>query len=385
MGSSHGATYNDFMVFGGFVGEPESASATTEYWNGSAWTELNDLSTARSGIMGAGTSTAALSTGGPSGVAQTEEWTAPATFRQFNIGDIYYNAAPSSGVIKYVGYGRGAWASAPALNQGRIGLEGFGTNTAAVAAGGGEPTVVGKTETYNGSSWTEVTDLNQARRDIVGTGSSTAGMIINAGVPTPNTSVEQWDGSSWTEITETGSGQGFRAASTAALNTATLVFGGYPSVTADTELWNGSSWAEQSNLNTARYGLAGMGTSTAVIGASGSPYPIGNITNVESWDGSSWTEIADVNTARRGTKGSGTSTSAIFYGGQGPVDNTESWNGTAWTEVADMSQARGWIGSAGANSATAALAIGGEGPPVLASVEEWAVPVALKTLASTNA
>ena len=50
-----------------------------------------------------------------------------------------------------------------------------------------------------------------------------------------------------------------------------------------------------------------------------------------------------------------------------------------------MSQARGWIGSAGANSATAALAIGGEGPPVLASVEEWAVPVALKTLASTNA
>ena len=49
--------------------------ANTESWNGTSWTELNDLNTARSQFAGAGTQTAALAFGGPTGA--TEEWNAP--------------------------------------------------------------------------------------------------------------------------------------------------------------------------------------------------------------------------------------------------------------------------------------------------------------------
>jgi hypothetical protein len=53
-------------------------TATTESWNGTSWTEVNDLNQARQGIGGAGTQTSALGFGGtnPPAVqlAATEEW-----------------------------------------------------------------------------------------------------------------------------------------------------------------------------------------------------------------------------------------------------------------------------------------------------------------------
>jgi hypothetical protein len=50
----------------------------TEFWNGSTWTELNDLATPRSGNAGGGGSTVSgLAFGGsPSPGGATEEWTA---------------------------------------------------------------------------------------------------------------------------------------------------------------------------------------------------------------------------------------------------------------------------------------------------------------------
>jgi hypothetical protein len=51
----------------------------TEYWDGSSWAEVADLSTARHALGGAGTSTSALAFGGePPGAPDTnatEEWT----------------------------------------------------------------------------------------------------------------------------------------------------------------------------------------------------------------------------------------------------------------------------------------------------------------------
>jgi hypothetical protein len=51
-------------------------SGDTESWNGTTWTELNDLNTARADLGGVGTNTAALAFGGdsPSIVANTESW-----------------------------------------------------------------------------------------------------------------------------------------------------------------------------------------------------------------------------------------------------------------------------------------------------------------------
>ncbi len=48
-----------------------------EYWNGSSWTEVNDLSTSRVGLGGNGTTTSALAFGGYPITASTEEFTVP--------------------------------------------------------------------------------------------------------------------------------------------------------------------------------------------------------------------------------------------------------------------------------------------------------------------
>ena len=65
------------LAFGG--SEPDANTAKTENWNGTNWTEVGDLSTAIKPV-GAGTNVAALSIGGESPrTAQTEEWNAGPT------------------------------------------------------------------------------------------------------------------------------------------------------------------------------------------------------------------------------------------------------------------------------------------------------------------
>jgi hypothetical protein len=50
-----------------------------------------------------------------------------------------------------------------------------------------------------------------------------------------------------------------------------------------------------------------------------------------------WTEVNDLNTARRLLAGAGTATAALAFGGETPnTGATESWNGTSWTEVNDL-------------------------------------------------
>ena len=67
------------LVFGGLIpGNPRTA--ITEKWNGTAWTEVNDLTTARS-LMGStkGPITSGLAFGGgtPDKTVATEEWSEP--------------------------------------------------------------------------------------------------------------------------------------------------------------------------------------------------------------------------------------------------------------------------------------------------------------------
>jgi hypothetical protein len=65
------------LAFGG-VGTPP-ASALTEFWDGTSWTEVADLATARKGIGAFGISTSAVAASGatPTRVTDTEEWLAP--------------------------------------------------------------------------------------------------------------------------------------------------------------------------------------------------------------------------------------------------------------------------------------------------------------------
>ena len=61
------------MLFGGLAAP--GVTANTESWNGTSWTELNNLATARESIGGAGSSgSSALASGGNPITAATEEW-----------------------------------------------------------------------------------------------------------------------------------------------------------------------------------------------------------------------------------------------------------------------------------------------------------------------
>ncbi len=134
-------TVTSTLVFGG--GPPNQDK--TESYNGSNWTEMNDLNTARRGIAGAGAdNTSAVAFGGGSpGINNTETWNGTNWTEVNNLNQARYNVSVSSA-----------------------------DNTAAVAFGGFEPPYTNRTESWNGTNWTEVNDLNTARSALAGGGTS---------------------------------------------------------------------------------------------------------------------------------------------------------------------------------------------------------------------
>ena len=69
-----------------FAGTPP-VRALTESWNGSTWTEVADMATARSSIFSspAGTNVSALASGGTSNSTATEEWTVPSSVNNLTV------------------------------------------------------------------------------------------------------------------------------------------------------------------------------------------------------------------------------------------------------------------------------------------------------------
>jgi hypothetical protein len=206
-------TQTSTLVFGG--GPPNKAQ--TEAYDGSSWTEVNDLNTARRGIAGAGAdSTSALAFGGGSpGKNETETWNGT------------------------------NWTEVNDLSSGRAGPGSAGIYTSALAFGGNDGSVTGKTETWNGTNWTEVNDLNTVRVGPGGGGlTNTAAIAFGGSVPypsappptVPSAVVEDWDGTSWTEVADLSQARAYIAGSGS--YTAALCSGG--SDRTDTEEWTGA-------------------------------------------------------------------------------------------------------------------------------------------------
>ena len=141
-------TQTSTLVFGG--GPPNIAN--TESYNGSAWTEVNDLNLARRGIAGAGAdNTSALAFGGGSGpvYAQTETWNGT------------------------------SWTEVNDLNTARYFTGGVGIITAALCFGGDvDPGNSSLVESWNGTSWTEVNDLNTARTALASAGIQSSALAV---------------------------------------------------------------------------------------------------------------------------------------------------------------------------------------------------------------
>ena len=93
-----------------------------------------------------------------------------------------------------------AWSSAANGLTARGSLPGgFGSQTAAVVAGGYTTTDVATTEEYNGSGYSSGEDLNSARYGLGGAGTLTAGVVFAGHENPPDNSVktEEYDGTDW--------------------------------------------------------------------------------------------------------------------------------------------------------------------------------------------
>ena len=395
--ASESGTTTAGLLFGIYNDSTPQYVTNTVSWDGTAFTEENDLATARGagggGKAGLNTNQNAIMVGGfESGgtyYANVEDWNfPPVTQDKLKEGMIFLSgSATLKGFGKEAGIPAGTWASGGSLNTARTIGGGFGlTIPTAVCAGGYNPGGWhALTEEYNGSAFTEVNDMPQATDDMGSGGSLTAGIVFGGDKSPSNTTTNialGYDGTNWTTLSSLNTAR--RSIGGAGVQTSALAFGGQEpsSASAKTESWDGSSWTETSDLNTARMGIQGAGHSnTAAIGAGGGLSPV--INNVEQWDGSSWTEKNNLNTARSFFAAGGVSTDALFYGGYvgtpSYTGKTEFWNGTSMTELNDLSTGRGSSGALPAGGAISQIATGGNPQPT-ASSETFEAEATLSTV-----
>ena len=332
-------------------------------------------------------------------------------------GEMWYNSA--TGTLRGLAVSE-AWIRAPNMINAMELAAGFGTQTAALTAGGQNGPVKATTEEYNGTGWASETAMPGSRGDIYGSfGTTTAGVVVGgydaapgaalsttleyngsswtsggavtarrssggAGVETAGLafggttgnnpsplldSTQEYGGSSWTSGGAMGTARRAVASAVSAPQTNALAFGGQtPSNTAATEEYDGSSWATGGTFPSANYRLAGSGNGTAALGFGGDTPP-GAMSGVTAkYDGTSWTTVPSMGTARRSLAAAGSQTAAVTFGGDAnpPVTNaTEEFNSTtnlitagAWASGGAMTTARNGLASAGTQ--TANVFIGGQ-------------------------
>ena len=386
-----GGTVTEGIIIGG----ESPVTGKTEHWNGTSWTEIADLSVARSAGAAGGTATAGIYFGGtPDGGSNnpgvTEEFTAATDFNQITEGQLYFNSTTNTFKETITDMAGATWASSTAINTARQSGGNAGTATSAIFISG-TPTPAA-VEEWNGSSWSEKAELNTARITGGSTGFTGTEAIYAGGESSgPTANVETWDGSSFTETTDVP--VSVRASNMFGSSTASVLTGGAtgsPGATSSTSLlWNGSSWTSITEMGTDRNVGMEAGISTLGIIATGGYDPGQTINNVEEWNGSSWTEVSEVNTARAyGISSIAASYDSYIICSGAPIDasplraNTEFWNGSSWTELADLSSAARSSGGAGSSSASA-LIFGGLNPSVTTDSFEWTADLANKTVTSS--
>ena len=163
---------------------PNGTLNLVEQWDGSSWSEITEISTARYQGMGAGASgLSAMTAGGETAAsgetAKTEVWD------------------------------NSSWTESGNLPGNRTQCAGGGPVTSALIAGQtGSPK--GIVSTWNGLSWSDTTELNTDRQAVMAMISNdTAGTVAGGTSPgAPNTvNTEQWNGTAWTEVNNLATGR----------------------------------------------------------------------------------------------------------------------------------------------------------------------------------
>ena len=211
-GPAGSGTQTAALFFGG-RNPPNTPTTATESYNGTSWTTVNSLNVAGRGVGGAGTQTAALAFGrfSPPYVNSTELWNGTSwTANPTGLGTTRYNvgfAGLSTTALSFGGelpsgnnsaatesFNGSSWTTVNSLNTGRRAFAGFGTQTAAVGAGGTSPQT-SATELWNGTSWTNnPTGLTTPRSNTRGSGNQTTGIVFGGSAPAASAATEEWTG-----------------------------------------------------------------------------------------------------------------------------------------------------------------------------------------------
>ena len=262
--ASGAGTQTAAIAIAGYHGPPGAGSfGNTEEYNGTAWAEVNNITTVRYGHDSTGLQTALIAGGGGA----------------VNAGETYDGTSWTD---------VGAMSrSGPSWGQGGA----SGTVTAAMfafGAGGGGPTgnIV---ESFDGSCFAADTAGITARSTLWGFGgaaAATAAMVAGGSWTTPLAALtESWNGTSWSEVAALNNPRGIGNAASGT-QTAGLICGGYQGGSiAKTETWDGTSWSEVGDMGTARNNLNGTPAGTSSVAACyvGSPnLTVGKL--CEEWD-----------------------------------------------------------------------------------------------------
>jgi hypothetical protein len=278
------------------------------------------------------------------------------------IGQIWYNS--TSNTLKGQSYQVAAWSTGGNMGTARQGLTGFGTQTAAIGAGGYTTTAVTTSESYDGTTWTSTPSLPGVKRGInnSGAGTQAAGYVVGGLSTAGLNTTDEWNGSSWS-----GSGSyPITAFDISSMGTQTAGLTGAGEVPAPpvrsvvSAEYNGSTWTAGNPVTIGRYGAGKAGIQTAgLIFAGNVPSPA-FLGATESYDGTSWTNLpATTVTHAQYMFAAGTQTAALKAGGEGQPNyaSSEIFDGTSWSSITAMPFGKYIGGPAGTTSA--ALVFGG--------------------------
>ena len=243
-----GGTQNAGLGVGGYVGAPSGVRGNTEEYNGTSWSEQDDLGTTRySTSRGLGTQTAFIAAGG--------------------------NNPSATPVTNSELYNGTSWSSTNALNVARSYLAGFGTSGAGLVVGGATPrsTAVNNSESFDGTNWSANPATPFTLKSGASSGPATAGVFAGGTPPASTTTSFEINSTTWTaggalSVGRNAMGFGGQGAT----QTAAWVAGGTPSTTS-TEHYDGTSWTTAPAIASARSGMGGSGTQGLGLIFGGSP------------------------------------------------------------------------------------------------------------------
>ena len=328
------------LAFGGY-----NNKADTEQYDGTSWSNKSDLGTARESLAGAGASAgASVAFGGNTTAVQsvTEEFTSTVnviTAAAFSSGGNLNTArwglggaGTKSAAIVFGGrnppvaqdlalseeYDGSSWSEGPDLNTAtRVCGRGTGTQTAALKHGGhsGSPSTSNKTaEEWNGSSWTNGGASTNNHDGTMQIGTQTAAASCGSNPPT-GAKTEEYNGTSFSTSNDMPYSGYYGSASGS--QTAGVVFGGYPNQNNSAE-YDGTNWTAGNALlqpTAAQGGNGGSGTQTLAIGAGGyTPGPV-YLTAAFTYDGTNFATAPSMSTARQEVAAQGANDSFYVAGG----------------------------------------------------------------------